>query len=126
MNILISGAEKAPIYEQICNQIKNSILNGELKSGDPLPSLRLLANELKISMITTRKAYEILEREGFIATFAGKGAFVADANTDLIKEEHRRKAESLLIKALKIARIANITLEELQDMLEYLYDGEDK
>lgn len=86
MDIIISNSSGAPIYEQICSQIKGKIISGELKEGDALPSIRLLAKELRISVITTKRAYEELERDGFLVTYAGKGSFVAGKNLDLIRE----------------------------------------
>ena len=90
MNILISNSGEKPIYEQITSQIKNLIIQGELAAGQALPSMRLLAKELRISVITTKRAYEELEREGFVQTVPGKGSFVASKNTELIREEQYR------------------------------------
>ncbi|MDY2680326.1 MAG: GntR family transcriptional regulator, partial [Lentihominibacter sp.] len=93
MDIIISNIDGKPIYEQISTQIRDKIIKGELKSGEALPSMRYLAKELRISVITTKRAYEELERDGFIITMTGKGSFVADKNTDFIKEEYRRQIE---------------------------------
>ena len=123
MKILLSGADTRPLYEQIAAQIKQLILSGELKVGDALPSMRFLAKELRISVITTKRAYEELEREGFIETVAGKGSFVAGMNTELIREEHLRTAESYLQKAVDAARSAGISKDELTDVLSMLYDN---
>lgn len=124
MEILISNASEKPIYEQITSQIKSMILTGELKAGDALPSMRYLAKELRISVITTKRAYEDLERDGFVETVPGKGSFVAAKNTDFIREEHLRIAEEGLQKAADAARTAGIPLEELQEILAILYREE--
>ena len=96
MNIIISNASGKPIYDQIRDQLKSKIISGELKEGDALPSMRLLAKELRISVITTKRAYEELEREGFIISVTGKGSFVASKNTEFIREEQLRKIEDYL------------------------------
>lgn len=124
MDIIISNSNKNPIYEQIASQIKNLIITGALKEGDALPSMRLLAKELRISVITTKRAYEELERDGFIETVTGRGSFVASKNLEFIREEHLRMAEEHLLKSVEIAKSSGITLEELIDILETLY-GED-
>lgn len=124
MDIIISNSSGRPIYEQITGQIKNSIITGALNAGDALPSMRLLAKELRISVITTKRAYEDLEREGFIETVAGKGSFVAQKNMEFIREEQLRKAETLLQSAVNVAKAGGITLEELSEMLLLLYNGD--
>jgi len=96
MKIIISNASTDPIYDQVRNQIKNHIITGELNDGDPLPSIRKLAKELQISVITTKRAYEELEKEGFIDTVGGKGCFVASQNDELLKEKKMKKTEDLL------------------------------
>lgn len=121
MDIIISNASPKPIYEQITSQIKNLILNGTLKEGDALPSMRLLAKELRISVITTKRAYEDLERDGFIETVMGKGSFVAGRNIEFIREEQLRMAESHLQKAVEIAKSSGIALSELSEILALLY-----
>ena len=121
MNILISNSDSRPIYEQITAQVKNQILAGKLQVSDPLPSIRLLAKELRISVITTKRAYEELERDGFIETIPGKGSFVAAKNTEFIKEEQLRRAETHLTKAVDIAKSSNITFEELLEILTLLF-----
>lgn len=121
LDIIISNASPKPIYEQITSQIKNLILNGTLKEGDALPSMRLLAKELRISVITTKRAYEDLERDGFIETVMGKGSFVAGRNIEFIREEQLRMAESHLQKAVEIARSSGIMLSELSEILALLY-----
>ena len=122
MDIIISNSSDKPIYEQITAQIKNLILNGTLCEGDALPSMRLLAKELRISVITTKRAYEELERDGFIETIAGKGSYVAGKNLDFVREEHLRMAENALQKAVDTARLADISLDELIEMLKMLYE----
>ncbi|MBU9728842.1 GntR family transcriptional regulator [Diplocloster modestus] len=124
MNIIISNSSGKPIYEQITSQIKNMIVAGELKPGEALPSMRLLAKELRISVITTKRAYEDLERDGYIYSVVGKGSFVADANMELVKEEHLRRIEENLQNAVEAARISHIELQELQDILTMLYKDE--
>lgn len=122
MNLIISNSSGKPIYEQITVQIKNSILNGELQEGEMLPSMRALARDLHISVITTKRAYEDLERDGFVVTVAGKGCFVAPRNLELMREEQRKKVEEMLEKAVEQAKAASITLEELREMLVLLYE----
>nr|WP_275061482.1 GntR family transcriptional regulator [Diplocloster modestus] len=124
VNIIISNSSGKPIYEQITSQIKNMIVAGELKPGEALPSMRLLAKELRISVITTKRAYEDLERDGYIYSVVGKGSFVADANMELVKEEHLRRIEENLQNAVEAARISHIELQELQDILTMLYKDE--
>ena len=124
MDILISNSSGKPIYEQITTQIKNLIFSGKLQPGDALPSMRLLAKELRISVITTKRAYEELERDGFIETVTGKGSFVASQNSELIREEHLRRAEAQLSEAADTAKAAGITLEELCQVLAMLYGEE--
>ena len=123
MKIIISNSDARPIYEQITAQIKNLIISGELKPGDALPSMRFLAKELRISVITTKRAYEELERSGLIETVAGKGSFVAGMNADFIREEHRRIAEEHLQQAVDAAKSAGISKDELLETLGMLYDG---
>lgn len=124
MDIIISNSNKNPIYDQIASQIKNLIITGELNEGDALPSMRLLAKELRISVITTKRAYEELERDGFIETVTGRGSFVASKNLDFIKEEHLRMAEGYLLQSVDVAKSSGITLEELIEILNTLYEGE--
>ncbi|WP_303868905.1 GntR family transcriptional regulator [Acetobacterium wieringae] len=124
MNIVISNSSDKPIYEQIAQQIKKMIISGELSPGDTLPSMRFLAKELRISVITTKRAYSDLERDGFIETVTGKGSFVANQNLSFIREEQLRLAEEFLQKAVDIARSSDISWEELSELLELLYKGE--
>ena len=123
MKIIISNSDARPIYEQITAQIKNLIISGELKPGDALPSMRFLAKELRISVITTKRASEELERSGLIETVAGKGSFVAGMNADFIREEHLRIAEEHLQQAVDAAKSAGISKDELLETLGMLYDG---
>ena len=122
MDIIITNSSDSPIYEQITSQIKSLIMNGELKEGDALPSMRLLAKELHISVITTKRAYEELERDGFISTVIGKGSFVAGSNHEILKEEQFRLVEEYLQKAVDIARGSGITMEEMADIIQMLYE----
>ena len=124
MNIVISNSSDKPIYEQIAQQIKKMIISGELSPGDALPSMRFLAMELRISVITTKRAYSDLERDGFIETVTGKGSFVANQNLSFIREEQLRLAEEFLQKAVDIARSSDISWAELSELLELLYTGE--
>lgn len=125
MNIIISNTGGRPIYEQIAGQIKALIISGALKEGDMLPSMRLLAKELRISVITTKRAYEELERDGFIISQTGKGSFVAGTNVELVREAQLQKIEQQLMQAVETAHISNISLTELQEMLTLLYGGEE-
>ncbi len=124
VDIIISNSSGKPIYEQITAQIKNSIITGTLQEGDALPSMRLLAKELHISVITTKRAYEDLERDGFIETVTGKGSFVARKNVEFIREEQLRKAEGFLQNAVEVAKLGGITRNELRELLDLLYEGE--
>ena len=124
MNIIISNSSGKPIYEQIVAQIKQMIMTDVLKEGDALPSMRTLAKELRISVITTKRAYEELEKEGFIETITGKGSFVAGNDKELIREERYRQIEALLEKACETARMNGMTLEELLDIMTLLYKEE--
>ncbi|MDE6108114.1 MAG: GntR family transcriptional regulator [Oscillospiraceae bacterium] len=124
MDIIIRNTGDAPIYDQITRQVKGLILRGELQEGEALPSMRLLAKELRISVITTKRAYEELEREGFITTVPGKGCFVAPQNPVLVRESALRQAEEHLQKAVETARSGGVTLEELTETLNILYGGE--
>ena len=124
MDIIIHNSGGIPIYDQIVQQIKALILGGELKEGDALPSMRLLAKELRISVITTKRAYEELEREGFLTTVPGKGCFVAAQNPELLREETLRQLEAYLTQAVEAARAGGISLSELTETLMILY-GDD-
>ena len=120
MNIILSNSSGKPIYEQIMTQMKQMIVSGELRPGDPLPSMRLLAKELRISVITTKRAYEELEAEDFVYSIAGKGTFVAAAPSELVREEKRRQVQELLKKAASAARENGIEKEELAQMLSVI------
>ena len=122
MDIIISNQSNEPIYAQIENQIKALILQSKLKEGDPLPSMRSLAKELRISLITTKRAYEELERDGFIVTVAGKGCFVAAKNTQLVREENLKEIERLLSRAVEIAKLCDISQTEITDIMSWLYE----
>lgn len=122
MDIIITNSSDSPIYEQITSQIKNLILNGTLNEGDALPSMRTLAKELRVSVITTKRAYEELEREGFIQSFTGKGSFVCAKNTKLIKEEQLRRIEEILTSAILLSKSSGITLDEVKDLFNLLCD----
>ena len=124
MNIFISNSGEQPIYEQITGQIKEMILRGELKGGDALPSMRGLAKDLHISVITTKRAYEELERDGFIHTMVGKGSFVADANMEMMKEEQFRRIEEILAEGVALAKRSGIDCEELQEIIRRVYEEE--
>jgi len=122
MNIIISNSSNTPIYEQIREQIKNKIISNELKAGELLPSIRNLAKDLKISVITTKNAYEELEREGYVETIPGKGTYIACKNLELIKEEQLQKIEGLIDTAVSIAKISNISKKEIKNILDILYE----
>ena len=124
MDIIISNSSGKPIYEQITSQIKQKIMQGELKEGDALPSMRLLAKDLHISVITTKRAYEDLERDGFITTGVGKGSFVASTDSEFLREEQLRTAEAHLTQAVRAARLGGIDIEELVEVLRMLYEEE--
>ena len=124
MVIKLSNASEKPIYEQITEQLKAAILSGKLLSNDALPSIRSLAKDLKISVMTTKRAYADLERDGFIETVAGKGSFVAERNQDFLRDELLRQAEEHLVKAIQIAKTANMSKQELIDLLLLLLEEE--
>ncbi len=122
MNIIIDNKSGKPIYEQIYSQIKLGIMSGELKEDEALPSIRSLAKDLRISVITTKRAYDELERDGFIYTVAAKGCFVSPKNLELIREEHLRRIEEHLEKAVKLALELKLGRRELLEMLENLWE----
>lgn len=123
MDIVISNSSGEPIYSQISAQIKNLILDGTLEEGDALPSMRNLAMQLRISVITTKRAYEDLEREGFIESYTGKGSFVKAQNKELFREEQLKQIEELLSQSCEKARLCGLELSELKEILELVYDG---
>lgn len=122
MEIIISNSSDKPIYEQICMQVKNLIMNGTLSAGEALPSMRALAKDLHISVITVQRAYEDLTRDGFIETVSGKGSFVAAQNKEFIQEEQLRVAEELLLKAAEIGRAHGISYEQMTGILKMFYE----
>jgi len=121
MDIIISNSSNDPIYLQIVNQIKAMIMSGELSPGEALPSMRNLAMQMRISLITTKRAYEELERDGFIETYTGKGSFVKAQNAEFLKEENLRQIETLLSEAVDKAKMNNITFDELSDIMKMLF-----
>ena len=123
MDIIISNASGKPIYEQITVQIKSQILSGALTAGDALPSMRTLAKELRISVITTKRAYDELEKEGFLYAVPAKGFFVAPKNTELLREENLKKIEAHLTEAVRLSASCGLSREELREMLELLWEG---
>lgn len=123
MEIILSNASSKPIYEQIALQIKEHIMKGELKANDPLPSMRKLAKDLHVSIITTQRAYEELSKDGFIDIVPAKGAFVSIQNKDFIIEENRQRIEKLLSDACELAKQNGITVEELLQTLQLIFKG---
>ena len=124
MDIKISNAGGVPIYEQIAAQIKAKIIAGELREGDALPSMRLLAKELRISVITTKRAYEELEREGFIVSMTGKGSFVAGRDLEFVREEQLRQIEEHMAAIAELAASCKLSFDELVEMLRLMFEGE--
>ncbi|KZE74057.1 GntR family transcriptional regulator [Paenibacillus elgii] len=122
MKIIISNASDPPIYQQIKDQIKDAIIRGELSEGEMLPSIRALANDLRVSVLTTRRVYDELEAEGFITTKAGKGSFVAKENFELLLESKRHMVEVKLTEAWKTARSLGISKSELYAMMDLLFE----
>lgn len=125
MDIILSNSSGKPIYEQITDQVKEQIMNGTLSAGDALPSMRVLARELRISVITTKRAYEELERDGFLENVPGKGCFVAPQNRELLREAQLRRVEDILTQAVDEARKGGFSLEELQELLDLIYKGDE-
>ncbi|MBR0485111.1 MAG: GntR family transcriptional regulator [Oscillospiraceae bacterium] len=123
-DIIISNASGEPIYSQISSQIKTMILTGQLKEGEALPSMRNLALQLRISVITTKRAYEELEHDGFIESYTGKGSFVKAQNQELFREEQLRQIEDLLSQACEKAKLAGVAPDELKEILDLIYGGE--
>ena len=124
MNIFINNKSGQPIYEQIYSQIKSSIVSGELKDDELLPSIRNLAKDLHISVITTKRAYDELEREGFVYTVAGKGCFVAGRNTEMIREENLRRIESHIQSISELAQMCGLDKKDIFEMFEILMEEE--
>ena len=125
MDIILSNSSGKPIYEQIADQVREQILSGALSAGDALPSMRVLAKELRISVITTKRAYEELERDGFLDNVPGKGYFVAPQNRELLREAQLRRVEDVLAQAVDEARKGGFSLSELQELLTLLYQGDE-
>lgn len=123
MNIIINHPSMVPIYEQIVDVVKTQIRKGELKEDENLPSVRMLAKELKISALTVKKAYDALEEEGFAITIHGKGTYITAANTELLLEEQKKEIEADLEKAVFKARRCGISDEELKNLLELILEG---
>ena len=121
MKIIISNSSSVPIYEQIKNAIINQIMNGELSEDEALPSIRSLASDIKISVMTIKKAYDELESEGYIVSIQGKGTFVAPKNTELAREQAQKDIEDNIQKAIDIANRFNITKKEIIDLIEIFY-----
>ena len=124
MNIQINNSSDDPIYLQIKNQIKAQIISGDLKVGEQLPSIRFLAKELRVSMLTAKRAFDELELDGFINSVQGKGNFVAAQNKELIREEYLKKIESKLQEVVKLSEIADVSSDELIEMLKSYVEGE--
>lgn len=124
MDIIIRNTGEAPIYDQITQQVKGLILSGALSEGEALPSMRVLAKDLRISVITTKRAYEELEREGFITSVPGKGCFVAPRNLELVRENALRQVEEYLMKAVEAAKAGGISQTEVAQALDIIYTEE--
>ena len=124
MNIIISNNSSIPIYEQIEAAIKQAIFSGELEEENMLPSVRNLANDLKISFLTVKKAYDELEQEGYIKTVQGKGSFVAPKNLELIKEEKLKEIQDYIEKIYDISKVSNISEEEIKELFKMIFEGD--
>ena len=124
MELIIRNSTNQPIYDQIYCQIKAQILSGALAPGEALPSIRALAKDLKISVITTKRAYDELEAHGFIYTMAGKGCFVADNNLEILREQRRQELETHLTAALELAKSCGLTRQDLKQMLDLLSEAD--
>lgn len=124
MKIIISNSSSVPIYEQIKNAIINQIMNGDLEEDETLPSIRSLASDIKISVMTIKKAYDELESEGYIVSIQGKGTFVAPKNTELAREQAQKDIEDNIQKAIDIANRFNITKKEIIDLIEFFYGSD--
>ena len=126
MNILIDNKSGEPIYNQIYSQIKNQIINGDLKQDEMLPSIRGLAKDLRISFITTKRAYEELEKDGFIYTLPAKGCYVAPKNVELLREENLKKIEEYLEQISKLAMSCNLSRDDIIDMINFVMEDENE
>ena len=122
MNIFVDNKSGVPIYNQIYSEIKREIMNGGIVEGEALPSIRNLSKDLRISIITTKRAYEELEKEGFIYTLPGKGCFVAEKNTELLREENLRKIEEHMDEILKLSRTLNLDKDEILEMMKTMME----
>ncbi len=120
MDLFIDNKSGLPIYDQIYSQIKAEIISGQVKENEPLPSIRSLAKDLRISVITTKRAYEELEREGFIYTVPAKGSFVAGKNTEILREENLKKIEQHIEEIFKLSRCCNLTTEDIIEMVRVM------
>ena len=118
MDIIITNSSDEPIYAQITSQIKAQIMSGELREGDALPSMRTLAQQL-----TTKRAYEDLERDGYIESYTGRGSFIKGQNKEFLREENLRKIEKSLMDAVETAKVSDVSVEELKEMLDLFYEG---
>ncbi len=125
MEIVVSNKASRPLYEQIATQIKTSIMSGELKAGEAIPSVRALAKSLHISILTVQKAYSMLQEDGFIETTAGKGCYVSAQNQDFYLEEQQKKIEERFSEAIEIARASGISFDKLIELLTILYEEDD-
>ena len=126
MNLIISNASGKPIYEQIYTQVKNCIISGELSPGDALPSIRALAKDLRISVITTTRAYDELERDGFIDRVPGKGCYVAEKNLELVREAHLKQIEDHMTEIVTLAAGCSLSEEDTVQMLRLIWENEGK
>lgn len=124
MNLFIDNRSGAPIYDQIYNQIKDLIISGTLTENEPLPSIRILAKDMRISVVTTKRAYDELEREGFIYTVPAKGCFVAPQNTEILKEQNLKKIEEHILEVKKLASACKLEKNDIVDMINILYEQE--
>ena len=124
MNIIITNSSSIPIFEQIENAIKEAIFSNELKEGEMLPSVRSLANDLKISFLTVKRAYDELEKAGFIKTVQGKGSYVSPKNLDLIKEEKLKEIQDYIEKVYEISKLSNISKEEIKELFKMIFEEE--
>ena len=124
MKIIISNSSSVPIYEQIKNQIINQIMLDELLEGESIPSIRSLASDIKISVMTIKKAYDELESEGYIKSVQGKGTFVAPKNMELVREQANKDIENYILKIIEISNKFNISKEEILDLFEYIYGSD--
>ena len=126
MDIILRNETDDPIYQQIIDQVKAQIIAGKLTAGDALPSMRALAAQLRISVITTKRAYEELEREGYIENFLGKGCFVKSQNSDFLREETVRQTEEMVAQVCKKARLCGLSADELKEMIDLMYAEENE